>query len=80
MQINLHWIQRWAERYSGQKGDMAASVAETAATVLLLEESADAAASQLLEVMGDGAAEDIMMLMENRCAFEGVRRICVLRK
>ena len=42
-------------------------MAESAATVLLLEDSADAAATQLLDLMGDGAAEDIMMLMENRC-------------
>ena len=41
-------------------------MAESAATVLLLEDSADAAATQMLELLGDGATEEVMMLMENR--------------
>lgn len=65
-QINLHWLQRWVERLSGQKGEAAAAVAESVATMLLLEDNSEACACQLLDYMGYEAAEDVSLLMENR--------------
>ncbi len=73
-QINLQWLQRWAERVTGQRGAAAAAVAESAATLILLHAGDGPAAAneavggQLLELLGFEAAEPVSELVEQRCA------------
>ncbi|GAX76248.1 hypothetical protein CEUSTIGMA_g3692.t1 [Chlamydomonas eustigma] len=62
-EINLHWLQRWCVKVAGEA---ATSVADSVCMVLLFDKGPDEAAAELLEILGDHAFEDVMMLMEQK--------------
>ncbi|KAL6745010.1 hypothetical protein V8C86DRAFT_3151858 [Haematococcus lacustris] len=82
--INLHWLQRWAQRTTGFPPDCLADLCESLATVLLLsagggQGALEEAAGQLLELVGQEAAEAVAQLMQQRRLVLGALQLALAK-
>lgn len=63
-QINLHWLQRWCVRVTGP--DIAIEMADSICNVILLDKTPDETATELLELLGYSAFDEVTALIEQR--------------
>ena len=72
MQVGARWLSEWCHRaeagaaYGGSSDD---ALALAVSRVLLASKSADEAAAELFDLLGDGSFDAIQQILEHRYAF-----------
>lgn len=72
MQVGARWLSEWCHRaqagaaYGDSLDD---ALALTVSRVLLASKSADEAAAELFDLLGDGSFDAIQQILEHRCSF-----------
>ena len=77
MQVGARWLREWCHQASASSSAASSddSLALAVSRVLLASKSADEAAAELFDLLGDGQFDAIQQLLEHRyasCSFLGV--------